>query len=266
MVEPLPDWAPDGVDVTTASAARMYDYFLGGPHNFDVDRQVARQVLALVPDIQEIVQANRAFLHRAVRYLLAQGIRQFIDLGSGIPSVGNVHDTVGQSAAGVRVLYVDHDPVAVAHTARILRDNPDAQVLEADLLRPEMILDSADLIDFSQPVGVLMVSVLHFIAEEDRPQEAIRQFRERVAAGSYLAVSQVTSDGDHPQAEAVTKLYESSANPITRRTRTRIVELFDGWELVEPGAVWVPEWHPDQPLDNQDPSSTSLIAAVGRKP
>jgi len=264
---PLPDWAPDGVDVNTASAARMYDYFLGGPHNFEVDRQVARQALALVPDIQEIVQANRAFLHRAARYLVAQGIRQFIDLGSGIPSVGNVHDTAQQLAAGVRVLYVDHDPVAVAHTARILRNTPDAQVLQADLLSPEKVLDSADLIDFSQPVGLLMVSVLHFIAEDNRPQDAIRQFRERLVPGSYLAISQVTNDAAHPQAEAVTKLYASSANPITRRTRARIVELFDGWELVEPGAVWVPEWHPDRPLDDdEDPSCTSLIAAVGKKP
>ena len=266
MVEPLPDWAPEGVDPRTPSAARMYDYFLGGTHNFDADRAVAQQILGLVPEIEQIVRANRAFLHRAVRSLAEQGVRQFIDLGSGIPSVGNVHDTARQVAADCRVLYVDHDPVAVAHSAEILRDDPAAQVLEADLRSPETILNSAELIDFAEPVGVLMVSVLHFIDDYDSVQETVRRFQERVVPGSALAISHVTSDVDLPQSGAITDLYAASSNPVTLRTRAEIVRLFDGWNLVEPGAVWIPQWRPDGPVgDGQEPSSTGMIAAVGRK-
>jgi trans-aconitate methyltransferase len=269
-VESLPDWTPEGVDLTKASAARMYDYYLGGAHNFGVDREAARQVLALYPDGQLIIQANRAFLHRAVRYLLAQGVRQFIDIGSGIPTVGNVHETAQREFPDARVLYVDHDPVAVAHSELILDDNPNVQVLQADLRRPKDILESPEvkaLIDLSQPVGVLMVAVLHFVSEDDRPDEAIRRFTEAVAPGSYLVISHATSGQRQTEAEEVTKVYEKTANPLTHRTHQRVAEFFAGWDLIDPGVVWVPEWHPDWPDEvGPDPASTSFIAAVGRKP
>jgi S-adenosyl methyltransferase len=269
MVESVPDWTPEGVDLTTPSAARMYDYYLGGAHNFGVDREAARKVLALYPDGQLIIQANRAFLHRAVRYLIAQGVRQFIDIGSGIPTVGNVHETAQREAPESRVLYVDHDSVAVAHSELILQDHPRARVLQADLRRPKDILNSPelrDLIDLSQPVGVLMVAVLHFITENENPEEAITSFREAIVPGSYLVVSHATSGDREDKAKEVAEVYEKTADPLTHRSHERVSELFQGWELVEPGVVWLPEWRPDWADEvGPNPASSSFIAAVGRK-
>jgi S-adenosyl methyltransferase len=270
LPEQLPDWVPDGVDLTRASAARMYDYYLGGAHNFGVDRELAGQALALFPDGQLIAQANRAFLHRAVRYLLSQGVRQFIDIGSGIPTSGNVHEVAQKEDPDARVLYVDHDPVAVAHSELILRGNPCARVLGADLRRPKEILDApvlTDLLDLTQPVGVLMVSVLHFVSEADRPQDTIAEFLQLLSSGSHLVISQGTGEGRLAEGKKLKAIYQSTSTPVTYRTRAQIRDLFDGWELVEPGVVWVPEWRPDWPDDvGPDPASTLIAAAVGRKP
>jgi len=270
MVEPLPDWAPEGVDVTKPSIARMYDYYLGGSHNFDVDRELARQIIALVPEVEPIARANRAFLRRAVRYLMSQGVRQFIDVGSGIPSVGNVHDIAENEASGSRVLYVDHDPVAVAHSQRVLRGNSRAQVVEGDVRRPGEILEYAENLgglDLSQPVAVLMSAVLHFVTDGDRPEEAIRQFRDRLAPGSYLAISHLTGDARPGDARRAAELYEAAADPITIRSRARIGEFFEGWDLVAPGLVWLTQWRPEQPGDvGSEPWSTGGVVGVGRKP
>lgn len=267
MVEQLPDWAPAGVDPNVASIARVYDYFLGGEHHFEVDRALAAQVTAVAPDVPEIVRANRAFLHRAVRYLLAQGVDQFLDLGSGIPSVENIHETAERLAPGSRVLYVDVDPVAVAQTEQIIRGRPQVRVLRADLRRPKEILDAADLLDLSRPVGVLMASVLHFVPDSDRPQEIVRYWRDRLAPGSHLAISHATAEVRPEVSDGITDAYAASSNPVHPRTRAEVIALFDGWDLVEPGAVWVPLWRPDRPEDvGSDPASTSVIAAVGRLP
>ena len=268
-MQQLPDWAPQGVDLNQASAARMYDYYLGGAHNFAVDRELAGKALALFPDGQLIAQANRAFLHRAVRYLLAQGVRQFIDVGSGIPTAGNVHEVAQQTDPQARVLYVDHDPVAVAHSELILRGNPRARVLKADLRRPEEILQApvlTELLDLDQPVGLLMVSVLHFVSEDDRPDDVIKQFRDRLSPGSHQVVSQGTGESRSAAVTELAKIYQSTSTPVTYRTRDRIRELFDGWDLVEPGVVWLPEWNPDWPDDvGPDPATTVVAAGVGRK-
>ena len=175
-VEPRPDWVPEGIDLQRPSAARMYDYYLGGAHNFGPDRELGRKVLEFVPDGQLLAQANRAFLHRAVRFLLSRGIQQFLDIGSGIPTAGNVHEVAQKEAPGSRVLYVDHDHVAVAHSEALLRDNPDARVLHADLRNPDEILSSPalhEVLDLSQPVGLLLVAVLHFIPDEDGPASLV---------------------------------------------------------------------------------------------
>jgi SAM-dependent methyltransferase len=268
-VERLPDWVPQGADLTRASAARMYDYYLGGAHNFAVDRELAAQALAAYPNGRLIAQANRAFLHRAVRHLVSQGIRQFIDIGSGIPTVENVHETAQKQAPDARVLYVDHDPVAVAHSELILRGNPNTGVLRADLRRPKEILNAPELpalLDLSQPIGILMVAVLHFVAEDDRPEEAIAALREHVAPGSYLVISQGTGEGREAEAKRVAELYRNTTNPVTYRSRDRIRELFDGWQLEDPGVVWVSDWRPDW-TDTLDPAPelSGLAAAVGRK-
>jgi hypothetical protein len=270
LPEQLPEWAPAGVDLTKPSAARMYDYYLGGAHNFAVDRELAGKALALVPDGQLIAQANRAFLHRAVRYLLSQGIRQFVDIGSGIPTAGNVHEIAQKADPEARVLYIDHDPIAVAHSELILRDNPGARVLEADLRRPQDILDApilTELLDLSQPVAVLMVSVLHFVSDSDRPQETIARFHDLLSPGSYLVISHGTGEGRRSESAQVKKLYASTSTPLTYRSREQIAALFEGWDLIEPGVVWVPEWRPDWPDDvGLDPASSTVAAAVGQKP
>lgn len=269
-MEQVPDWAPHGVDLTRASAARMYDYYLGGAHNFAVDRDLAAQALALFPDGQLIAQANRAFLHRAVRYLLGQGVSQFIDIGSGIPTAGNVHEIAQQEVPEARVLYVDHDPVAVAHSELILRGNRWARVLQADVRRPEQILRAPvldDLIDLGRPVGVLMVSMLHFVAEADRPDVVIARFRDLVAPGSHLVISHGTGENRQAETARLQQLYAATSTPVTYRTRDRVQDLFAGWDLVEPGVVWLPQWRPDWPDDvGPDPAATVVAAAVGRKP
>jgi S-adenosyl methyltransferase len=268
-VDSLPDWAPAGVDLTRASAARMYDYYLGGAHNFAVDRELARKALALFPDGQLIAQANRAFLHRVVRYMMDQGVRQFLDIGSGIPTAGNVHEIAQQHAPDAKVLYVDHDPVAVAHSELILQDNPNALALEADFRQPDDIIASPqlkELFDLERPVGVLLIALLHFVAVEDRPELAIRKLRDLVPAGSYLAIAQGTGEGRYAEGEKLADLYRSTATPITYRDRDQIRALFDGWELVEPGVVWLPEWHPDWPDDvGQNPAEVLLAGGVGKK-
>ena len=273
MTEPLPDWAPEGIDLSTPSAARMYDYYLGGAHNFGIDRQVARKALELIPDGALLMQANRAFLHRAVRYLVGQGIDQFIDIGSGIPTEGNVHETVDQALPGGRgrVLYVDRDPVAIVHSELILGDeHPNVKVLQADLREPEDILNSAqsrDLIDLSRPVAVLMVAVLHFVPDSDRPAQLIRRFHDAVVPGSFLVVSHGTAENPVGQAAEVARLYKSSANPATLRSRAQVEALFEGWDLVEPGVVWVQDWQPDWPDTLLlEPSTDPWAAAVARKP
>jgi hypothetical protein len=268
-VEQLPDWAPEGVDLTTPSAARVYDYYLGGAHNFAVDRELARKVLELYPDGQRIAQANRAFLNRAVRHLVSQGVRQFIDIGAGIPTAGNVHETAQDEASESRVVYVDYDPVAVAHSELILRGNERTRVLRADLRDPKTILESAqvgDLLDLSEPVGVLMLAVLHFISEDEHPEELLRQYHGRLASGSYLVISHAAPEERQDEANRVAELYQSTADPLTYRSRGRIRELFEGWDLVEPGVVWMPEWRPDWPDDvGPDVASIGAVAAVGRK-
>jgi hypothetical protein len=268
-MERLPDWVPETVDLSRPSAARMYDYYLGGAHNFGVDRDVAKQVLALFPDGPLIAQTNRAFLHRAVRHLLDAGVRQFLDIGSGIPTAGNVHEIAQQTDPEARVLYVDHDPVAVAHSELILRDNPRAGVLQADLRRPDEILDAPELkqlLDLSQPVGVLMIAVLHFVAPEEHPEEFIGRVRDVVPAGSHLAISHGTG-GERERLSQAQELYKATTTPFTRRNHDEVRALFDGWELVEPGVVWAPEWRPSWPDEvGDDPAGSLLAVGVGRRP
>ena len=268
-MESLPDWAPEGLDLTKASAARMHDYHLGGAHNFGIDRELAHRVLEVFPDAAMRAQASRAFLHRAVRFLISQGVRQFIDIGSGIPTMGNVHETALREDPASRVLYVDRDPIAVTHSELILRDTPSAQVLRADLRQPQEILHSPQrraLIDLSQPVAVLMVAVLHFISEEDHPDDTIKLIRDALAPGSYLVISHGLAEDQQTQVDKVLDLYRLSTDPLTFRSRARILDLFNGWDLVDPGLVWVPEWRPDWPDEvGPDPSASAYIAAVARR-
>ncbi|HEX2419924.1 MAG TPA: SAM-dependent methyltransferase, partial [Micromonosporaceae bacterium] len=186
------DWSAADVDLTVPSAARIYDYTLGGSHNFEVDRMVAERIIEAVPDVPIIARANRSFLRRVVRFFADAGIRQFLDLGSGIPTVGNVHEVAQKAAPESRVVYVDADPVAVIHSKTMLAGNDQATAIQGDIRDVDRILTDPrvrSLIDFGQPVGVLALLVLHFISDEEQPEEIIHKLWETLCPGSYLAIS-----------------------------------------------------------------------------
>jgi hypothetical protein len=276
MVTQHPDanpWAPAGIDPRRPSAARVYDYLLGGSHNFPADRELAERFLEAMPDTRLIAQENRAFLRRAVQYLVDTGVRQFIDLGSGIPTVGNVHEIAQRVAPDTRVLYVDIDPVAVAHSQRILAGVPGAEMVQADIRQPDAVLDHPDLrglLDLDQPVAILLVAALHFIVDEDDPYGILAHLRDRVAAGSHLVISHLTHDFQEQGVTAMRQLAERGGTPTRSRTRAEITRMFTGFELVEPGLVWTPLWRPDVPDDPDEvddrPQRANLLAGVGRKP
>ncbi|MET7455533.1 SAM-dependent methyltransferase [Streptomyces sp. NPDC005574] len=261
---------PPGADPDKASVARMYDAMLGGQHNFAIDREAVAAFTGIDPQVRPLARANRAFLGRAVRFLVESGVRQFIDLGSGIPTQGNVHEVAQAASPGARVVYVDNDPVAVAHSASLLADNPDADIVDADIRRPADVLSSPQvrkLIDFDQPVAVLMITILHFVAPEEDPAGIVASFRDALPEGSWLALTHAT-DQDRPDtAAAVGQLYRSRAtSPVTARSHDEILGLFDGFELVEPGLVYVPLWRPGpDDVVPEDPSQYWVYAGVGRK-
>lgn len=259
------DWIPDEIDMDVPSAARVYDYLLGGGHNFAADRAVGEVVLKVQPQGRQIASSNRAFLSRAVRYLVGQGITQFLDLGSGIPTVGNVHEVAQRANPNSRVVYVDYDPVAVAHSQLMLRDNKNAMVVDADLTQPERVLDSPEIhefIDFSEPVGLLMVAVFHFISDEKQPLDILEKYRSVLVSGSYLALSHLTADQMPGESAAVVEAMRNSKDPMFFRGYPEVTAMFDGLELVPPGVVAASRWRGDQG-DTSD--QEGVYAGVGRK-
>lgn len=251
--------------------ARMYDYFLGGYHNLEIDRKAAEQLITLTPDIVITCRANRLFLRRAVKALAKQGIDQFLDIGSGIPTVGNVHEVVQQINPVARVLYVDIDPVAVAHSRSILQGQPNTLVIQADFLQIESILNHPEtqrLIDFDKPVGVLMVAMLHFVLDDAKTQEKLHTLLDVLAPGSHIVVSHATMDNHPPElAEQIMQIYARSTYPVKVRSRIQIEAFFEGFELVEPGIVNPPEWRPDslQELGLDNPKQMGFFVGVARK-
>jgi hypothetical protein len=269
---PTQDWIPDEVDTTVPSMARAYDYLLGGAHNFAVDRMVADQAEKMMPGAAKIARLNRAFLNRAVRYLLNNGVRQFLDVGSGIPTVGNVHEVAQQINPGARVVYVDKDPIAVAHSELMLGANDNAEVLRADMRDPDSILGSSEvrrLLDFEEPIALLMVMMVHWVPDSDDPWNLIARYRDALPAGSYLALSHVTADQRQDQiSDAKDMIQQSrSADQLTPRSHDQVVPLFDGFDLVEPGVVGCGLWRPSGPGDIADNHELNahVYAGVGKK-
>jgi len=265
------DWVPPGVDTKRANVARVYDYWLGGSHNFPADQDVARAIVAVEPKMREIARANRAFLGRAVRFLTANGIRQFLDIGSGIPAEGNVHEIALQADPAARVVYVDIDEVAVAHSRAILAGNTGAAVIKADLREPRKIILNdtlRTLIDVGQPTGLLLMVVLHFIADAEDPWRIVATLRDALAPGSYLVLGHATHEGRPAVAHATEKVYNRSVSTeLHLRSRAQIQRFFDGFEVVDPGLVYVPLWRPDSPADVPgDPREFGCLVAVARKP
>jgi hypothetical protein len=263
--------ASSGVLADKPNHARVYDYLLGGYHNFEVDRIVGEQVIKILPDARLSSMANRAFLRRLVHFLVEQGIDQLLDIGSGLPTVGNVHEVAQTANPATHVVYVDIDPVAVAHSQAILKGNPNATAIHGDVRQPDQILNHPEvqrLIDLSKPVGILLVAILHVITDDQLAYDAVRVLRNALAPGSYLAVAHATSESSSKQAvqEAM-----NTARVVTvskMRTRAEIERFFEGLEFVEPGLVYVPLWRPEGPDDvlYDCPDRSLCFAGVGRKP
>jgi hypothetical protein len=261
------------LDLTRPSAARMYDWYLGGTHNYPVDRAFGREILDVCPIAPALAQQNRGFLGRAVRHLASNGVRQFLDIGSGVPTVNNVHEVAHSIDPEIRVVYVDNDSEAIITSEQKLEDVPHAISIYGDLLEPSAVLANAELlgrIDFTQPVGLLMVAVLHFINPDSEPLDLVGQYLDALPSGSYFAASHVcvdeASESSRDQVLALDARYGSASNPTTVRTRAQFTEFFDSLELVKPGVSYCLDWAAAGPVDVNDPARACLYAACGRKP
>jgi S-adenosyl methyltransferase len=265
----LVSWVPDGLDLDRPSAARIYDYLLGGGHNFAHDRELAEAFLVAQPYARVIARLNRAFLRRVVLYMIERGIRQLLDLGSGIPTVGNVHEIAQKVDPGIKTVYVDYEDVAFAHSSLMLRDNENATIVQADLTAPSTVLDHPEtrrLIDPRQPVGLLMVGVFHFVPPEKDPQGIVAAYRDAVTKDSYLGFSQFTADMMPAEMARIVEVMSHSRDPMYPRSKAEITRLFDGFEIVPPGIVATSEWRPQSPTDTcDDPARAGIYAGVGRK-
>lgn len=265
-------WIPDDVPLDKPNSARIYDYLLGGYHNFKIDRLAAERVIQIYPDARLATHACRAFLRRVVRFLVGQGIDQFLDLGSGIPTVGNVHEVAQEANPAARIVYVDIDPVAVAHSKAMLKDNPNATAIQADVRWPEEILNHAEvkgLLDFSQPVALLLLLILHAIPNDEEAYSTVGTLRDALAPGSYMAISHGTRDNAPSGViEQMERLSAATSTPSKYRSQVYVQQFFQGLELVEPGLVYLPLWRPEGPDDVflDEPERTLAFGGVGRKP
>jgi hypothetical protein len=252
------------------SSARIYDYFLGGKNSYPVDRAAGDQITAHLPNIREAAHINRAFVRRAVRHLVNEaGVRQLIDVGTGLPTMGNVHEVAMAANPATRVVYVDHDPVVLAHARNMLQGTPNAVIIGHDVRAPAVILADPELrrlVDFDEPAGVLLVSVLHFLADADDPAAIIGELLAPFPAGSYVALTHGTADAT-PRARAAARVYDAATTRMLVRSREEVLALVPGLEVVEPGLVWTPEWRPE-PGEQVParPSDCYSYALVARKP
>ncbi|WP_443071142.1 SAM-dependent methyltransferase [Streptomyces sp. NBC_01476] len=253
------------------SVSRIYDYFLGGSHNFEVDREAARAALLAMPSAPKISQANRAVMRRAVRFAMSRGITQFLDIGSGIPTFGNVHEVAQGIDPDARVVYVDYDPVAVAHSRAVLEKVDNATVAAADLREPQSILDHPEtrrLLDFDRPVALMLVAVVHFLPDSAHPAEAIATLRDALAPGSVMVMTHATLEHGHtPDGQrGVQQAYQRTGTPLLMRSVAELEPFFAGFEIVEPGIVPLPYWRPDTPEPEiEDPAVLHGLAGVGLK-
>ncbi|GIH51516.1 S-adenosyl methyltransferase [Microbispora rosea] len=269
-------YAPAGIDPAVPSVARMYDYYLGGKDNFPSDREAAEKMLAIGRqmgnDGREIARENRGFLGRAVRQLAESGVTQFIDIGAGLPTQENVHQVAQRHAPGSRVVYVDNDPVVLVHARALLADNPDTIVMSGDLRDPGAIFDDPEVrahIDFTRPFAVLLVSVLHFVTEDETAARTVAEIRERLVPGGHLVLSHIyKGDIQEEVVEASKQVYSAtSSGGLAGRSLARIASFFDGLEILEPGLVPVQAWRPDVPWEvPADPGDSGILGAVARKP
>ena len=255
-------------DTSVPHVARVYDYWLGGKDNFAADRAMGERTLQAYPNLVYSVRANRAFLARTVRFLANQGIRQFLDIGTGIPTANNTHEVAQGAAPESRIVYVDNDPIVLSHAKALLKSTPEGACayLDADLRDPDTILaGAANTLDFARPVAVMLIAVMHFIGDDAEASAIMNRLMAACVPGSYVALSHAASDIDAAQmAEMIRRLNESTAEKTTLRDRAGVTRLFAGLELVEPGVIRAAEWRPDTDLEAASPAA--LWGGVARKP
>jgi len=253
-----------------ATAARMYDYYLGGAHNFPADRQAADAVIERFPFIPEAARANRAFVVNAARHLAESGIRQFLDIGSGIPTVDNLHSVARRIHPDTRVAYVDIDPVAVAESLEILEGDGLAVAVRGDVQQPRAVVEQAEvrrLLDFDQPIGVILAAVLHFVPEHQVADQAVTELIGSVVPGSHFVISHSATESFELFTATEDVYQRRTSTPGTVRTRAEVERLFTGLELLDPGVVWAQEWHPGAAVERVAHARAGGIwAGVGRKP
>ncbi|MCX4763961.1 SAM-dependent methyltransferase [Streptomyces sp. NBC_01275] len=264
-----PSWITEEVDADQPSIARLYDYLLGGTHNVESDRKLAREAMRAAPGLLKLVRENRSFLRRAVRHAVDAGIDQFLDLGSGIPTRGSVHQTAQALNPEARVAYVDIDPVAVAHGRRLLADNDRATAVQGSLLEPEAVFDSPEIrsvIDFDRPVALLFLSVLHFFSD-DKVLPALKVYRDKVAPGSHLVFSVATNAENDDAADMVRSIYADAWADCVMRSRDEAALLLGDFTVLPPGIVFPVYWESGIPLGTEtNPVHHNYFVGVGRKP
>jgi hypothetical protein len=263
------DWPPEEFDTGIPHSARMYDYWLGGKDHFAVDRQMAELFLQQIPSLREMAKENRNFVTRATHFLASEGIRQFLDIGTGIPTSPNLHETAQEIAPEARVVYVDNDPVVLAHARALMVSSDQGTVayVDADLREPGKILTVPQLthvLDLREPVALMLIAVLMLIGDDDDPYGKVAALRDALPSGSYIALTHPTQDFDPEAMEAVTAAATQGGMTFAPRTRAKVEGFFGDWELVSPGLVPVLSWRPQQ--EPADPESAYYWAAVARKP
>ena len=267
----MPDTAAPlpAFDTAVPNVARMYDFMLGGKDNYASDRHAVGKLVEMAPQAPLRARLNRAFLGRAVRYAAGQGVRQFLDVGAGLPTQENVHQVAQAVAPDARTVYVDNDPIVLAHARALLSTDSLTAVVAGDVRNPAGILgdpQTRSLLDFTQPVCILLVAILHFVPDSDHPADIVAAFRDAVAPGSYLIVSHATMDGAPPQEAARTgdaeAVYNQATAPLIMRGTGQVSRLLDGFSLIEPGLVHITAWRPDTPADG---GFDAFLGAVGRK-
>ncbi|MDH2429171.1 SAM-dependent methyltransferase [Sphaerisporangium sp. TRM90804] len=260
---------PAGVDPYTPSVARMYDYYLGGKDNFAADREAAEKIIELLPNVREIARENREFLIRAVTYLCEQGVRQFLDVGAGLPTQRNVHQVAQDLAPESRVVYVDNDPIVMTHARALLAENARVIAVAADMRDTQALLDRAEIhehLDFSEPVAVLLLGVLHFIPDDDEALKIVTALRAPLVPGSHLAVSHGSIDTvDKDRDRKGQQIFSRTSVPgTTSRNPAQLAAFLDGLEIADPGIVSLSEWRPEINLALPTPGGVGAIGAVAR--
>lgn len=260
----------EGIDTSVSHVARIWNYWLGGKDNYPIDQQVGDQILETLPDVATLARASRAFLARAVRFLAGEaGIRQFLDIGTGLPTVDNTHDVAQRVAPDAKIVYVDNDPLVLVHARALLTSSPQGATayIDADLRDPNTILnEAAKTLDFNQPVALMLMGIVEFITDDQEAYGIVAQLMDRLCPGSYLTMYDGTNVIHHEASDSIVEVWNSSGNaPLVLRTPDQIGRFFDGMELVEPGLVSVSRWRPEA-TPWGEPDEVDAFGAVGRKP